>query len=296
MAIRSVRKAIPGIVGVLSLVMSGVALAAGGGGGGAAGAGGTTDPCPGGLEPDLQPIVPHHLQIQNTGGREYLRLTNGLANISGGPWHLHPETVVSDEGGTTTAIQDIFDKVGGVTDPTSRIVCSVRTTQFEFHPAHNHWHIGSVARFSVNHATDSGVGGGIGAVYVNDLGVAQSFKTTFCLIDWVKIDAQKKTPEVAYWACDRTAPYQGVSVGWIDQYHHSLEGQEIDLSGAPLGVYYLQVHANDDGVFIESNTANNVAWVSFRLSRDSNGNPKITLVSRSPCSSPSMCGEGLPNR
>jgi hypothetical protein len=295
MRIGLVRRVIPAMVAVLSLVFAGVALAAGGGGGGG-GAGGATDPCPGGLEPDLQPIVPHHLQIQNTGGREYLRLSNGIANLSGGPWHLHPQTVVAGEGGTTTAIQDIWSKVGGPADPTASIVCSIETTEFEFHPAHNHWHIGSVANFSVNRANDTGLGGSIGAVVVNDRGIAQSFKTTFCLIDWVKIDAQKKTPDVTYWACDRTAPFQGVSVGWIDQYHHSLEGQEVDLTGAPTGTYYLRIHANDAAVFIESNLANNVAWVSFNLSRDSNGNPKISLVSHSACAPTNMCGESLPNR
>jgi hypothetical protein len=293
-AIGRIQRTIPGLVAVLSLVVTGAALAAGGNGGG--GGGGSTDPCVGGLEPDLKPIVPHHLQIQPTGDRTFLRLTNGIANLSGGPWHLHPENQVSDEGGTTTAFQDIWDKSAGPADPTAQIVCSVPTTQFEFHPAHNHWHIGSVALFGVHTALDDGSGGAIGPAYVNDLGIAQSFKTTFCLIDWVKIDAKKKTPDVTYWACDRTAPYQGVSVGWIDQYHHSLEGQEIDLTGAPVGIYYLRVHANDDGVFVESDTTNNVAWVSFALSRESNGNPKVTLVSHSPCDSPNMCGEDLPNR
>ena len=103
----------------------------------------------------------------------------------------------------------------------------------------------------------------MGAAVVNDRGIAQSFKTTFCLIDWVKIDAQKKTPDLFYFACDRNAPFQGVSVGWIDQYHHALEGQEIDLTGAPSGVYYLRVRVNDEGKFVESTTADNIAWRSF---------------------------------
>jgi hypothetical protein len=281
------------VVAAASLLMTGVALAGGGGGGGG---GGSTDPCPGGLEPNLRPIVPHHLQIQNTGGREFLRLSNGIANLSGGPWHLHPENVLEGEGGTTTAIQDIWDKIGGPSDPTARIVCSFPTTQFAFHPAHNHWHIGSVAQFSVNRANDDGRGGAIGAVFVNDLGVAQSFKTTFCLIDWIKIEDNKKTPEVTYWECDRDAPFQGVSVGWIDQYHHSLEGQEVDFTGAAPGVYYLRVLVNDEAKFIESNYADNLAWVSFSLGRDSSGNPKITLISHSACGPVNMCGEALPNR
>jgi hypothetical protein len=285
------------LVVVLATVASaGAASSVAGGKGGGGGGGTPTDPCPGGLEPDLQPIVPHHLQIQNTGQREYLRLDNGIANVGAGPWHLHPQTVASGGAGTTTAIQDIWSTAGGASDPAGQIVCSFPTTQFEFHPAHNHWHIGSVALFGVHKATDNGTGGEIGAVLVNNLGVAQSFKTTFCLIDWIKIDGNSKTPERTFWSCDRTAPFQGVSVGWIDQYHHSLEGQEIDLTGAPVGIYYLTVDVNDDGVFIESSRSNNLSWVSFRLSRESNGNPKITLIGHSACSSPSMCGEGLPGR
>jgi hypothetical protein len=286
-----VRRAAFGSVVLIGAFLIGVGTSTAAGPGG--GQGGQ---CAGGLLPDLQPVVPHHLQIQNTGGREYLRLDNGIANVGAGPWHLHPETVIAGETGTTTAMQDIWDKVGGPSDPTASIVCSVATTEFEFHPAHNHWHIGSVARFSVQVATDDGTGGAIGAVYVNDLGVAQSFKTTFCLIDWIKIEDNSKTPERTYWACDRTAPYQGVSVGWIDQYHHSLEGQEIDLTGAPVGTYYLTVDVNDEDLFVESDTTNDLAWVSFSVRRDSKGNPKISLISHSPCSSPNMCGEGLPNR
>jgi hypothetical protein len=255
-----------------------------------------SDPCPGGLLPNLQAVVPSQLQVQNTGGREYVRLTNGIANRGNGPWHLHPETVSTTDGGTTTAMQDVWSTIGGPSDPAGSIVCSVPTTQFEFHPAHNHWHIGSVARFGVHRALDDGRGGAIGAAYVNDLGVAQSFKTTFCLIDWVKVDGNKKTPEVTYWACDRTAPYQGVSVGWIDQYHHSLEGQEVDVTAAPPGIYYLMVNVNDEGVFLETTRSDNLAWQSFALTRDSNGNPKVTLIAKSACSPASMCGEGLPNR
>jgi hypothetical protein len=253
------------------------------------------DPCPGGLEPNLQAIVPHHLQIQNTQQREFLRLDNGIANTGAGPWHLRPETVIAGDSGTTTAIQDIWSTPGGQSDPASAVVCSVATTQFEFHPAHNHWHIGSVALFAVHRADDDGRGGSVGPVFVNNLGVAQSFKTTFCLIDWIKIDDRSNTPGRTYFECDRDAPSQGVSVGWIDQYHHSLEGQEVDLTGAPPGVYYLTVLVNDERKFVESNYTDNLAWVSFRLTRDSS-NPKITLISHSACSSPNMCGESRPGR
>ena len=267
------------------------------GGATAISAGGKTPhrPLPGGLEPNLQAVVPHHLGVQNTGGREYLRLANGIADVGAGPWHLHPQTVIVGEGGTTTAIQDIWSTKDGASDPGGRIVCSFATTQFEFHPAHNHWHIGSVARFAVAKATDDGRGGGIGAVFVNDLGVAQSFKTTFCLIDWVKIEDNTKTPERTYFAsittlrirASRSARSTSTTTG-------SGPGDQFHRRSA--GVYYLSVDVNDEGKFIESDRTNNLSWTSFRLSRESNGNAKITLISHSQCSSPNMCGEELPNR
>lgn len=46
------------------------------------------------------------------------------------------------------------------------------------------------------------------------------------------------------------------------------------------------MHVNDDGLIVESDTSNDLSCVSFSLRRDSNGNPKITLISHSACSSP----------
>ena len=88
---------------------------------------------------------------------------------------------------------------------------------------------------------------------------------------------------------------QGISAGWGDQYHHNLEGQELEITGAAPGIYYLVSKANPDGNFIETTTANNMAWTSFRINRDSQGNAKISEVSHSQCSG-WQCGEELQNR
>jgi lysyl oxidase len=163
-------------------------------------------------------------------------------------------------------------------------------SEFVFHPAHNHWHITDVALFEVRTALDDGRGGRFGAVFSN-----QSIKTTFCLIDWVKLDGNSNTTERNYWDCFPDA-LQGISAGWGDQYHHQLEGQELEITGAKPGVvYYLVSIANPDGNFLETTTTNNMAWTSFRVSRDSKGNAKVAEVSHSPCTG-ALCGEGLPNR
>lgn len=229
-----------------------------------------------GLYPDLRTVVPQHLQIVNKGAREILRFSNGIANTGDGPWRMRPEFPISDSFQTQNAIQEILDANGNVVEERT-------VSEFEFHPEHNHWHIAGVALFEVRYgAPDGPVWGG------------NSIKTTFCLIDWYKLEDNSRTPERTYWDC--AGSYQGISVGWVDQYHQSTEGQQLDVTGALPGLYYLVSTANPDGNFLETTKRNNTAWVGFELTRESNGNPKIQVISHSPCNSPGLCGEGAPNR
>ena len=82
---------------------------------------------------------------------------------------------------------------------------------------------------------------------------------------------------------------QGISVGWVDQYHQSLEGQGLDITSAVPGRYYLVSTSNPEHTFIESSYDNNTSWLGFDLTRSSNGNPKITIVDHSDCSV-GLCG------
>ena len=240
-----------------------------------------------GLYPDLRTVVPTHLGIQNQQQREILRFSNGIANTGPGPWRMRPEPPPGSDTQVTNGVQEILDADGAV-------VLEQVVSTFEYHPAHNHWHIGDVALFEVRKARDNGHGGDIGGVVTNDRGEAQSIKTTFCLIDSYKLDDNAPTKERGYWDCYTS--YQGISPGWADQYHQATVGQQLDLTGAPEGVYYLVSTSNPAGVFLETDPANNTAWTSFRLRRDSEGNPKITLIDHSACESPGMCGERSTNR
>jgi hypothetical protein len=233
-----------------------------------------------GLYPDLRTAVPHHFTVQNSQQRELLRFSNLIGNTGAGDLRLRPEHNVVT--GTTTGFQEVFDAAGN-------LVVDQPVSEFVFHPAHNHWHIARVALFEIRFADDDGTRGDWGAVFSN-----QSIKTTFCLIDVIKLDDNSKTPERNYWDCFPDA-HQGISAGWGDQYHQALEGQELEVTGAKPGVYYLVSTSNPDGNFLETTTANNTAWTSFQLTRDSKGNPKVTEISHSPCSG-TLCGEDLPNR
>ena len=244
------------------------------------------------LYPDLRTVVPKHLNLVNEHQREYLRFSNGIANTGGGPWAMRPDPPLDQATDTTTAIQEIrsngaYYKCGEqpkqVTDCYT-VLSEYPTSQFEYHPAHNHWHMGDVALFEVRKGSPTGpvVGG-------------NSIKTTFCLIDWYKLDDNSPSAERVFFDCYTS--YQGISVGWVDQYHQATTGQQVDLTGVPNGTdYYLVSTANADGVFLEQDYANNTAWVKFTLSSSSNGNRKVTATESSPCDSPGLCGENSTNR
>jgi hypothetical protein len=72
--------------------------------------------------------------------------------------------------------------------------------EFEFHPEHNHWHIGNTALLEVRQGSPRGpvVGG-------------NSIKTTFCLIDAYKLVGNQPTRDRLFWDC--YASYQGIAPG-----------------------------------------------------------------------------------
>jgi Lysyl oxidase len=242
--------------------------------------------------PDLQTVVPRHLQLVNQQQKELLRFANGIANTGQGPLALRPDPPIADATATTTAIQEIRSsndlyKCGEQPKQITACYTIVRervTGTFEFHPAHNHWHIGDVALFEIRKGSATGpiVGG-------------QSIKTTFCLIDWYQLEGNSNTADRVFHDCERS--YQGIQSGWVDQYHHALPGQELELTGvANADDYYLVSTSNFARRFEETDYMNNTAWVKFRLYTDSSGNRKIEVKENSPCSTAGLCGENAPNR
>jgi hypothetical protein len=223
------------------------------------------------LLPDLQSVVPSHLSIQNEHQREMLRLTNGIYNTGGGPLQIRGTSVAPCPapltGDCTYATQEILDSSGNV-------VSTSPSGFFYFHEAHNHWHQSDVASFVLR------AGSLAGPV------VAASYKVTFCLIDFDKSSTVKRNSERVYWECN--GDLQGISPGWIDEYHQATDGQELDITGAPAGDYYLIVDVDPADNWVESDESNNAAWVKFSLSRKG-ANPEITILGNSPCSG-DLCG------
>ncbi len=270
-----------------TIVMGGVALAVGG----AMALAGKPPPADTSKYPDLRTVVPTHLNLVNQQQHEFLRFSNGIGNTGGGPWALRPDPPI----GTaliTNAMQQIRSNDAEFecgtqpkpSDPCFTVLQEKLVSMFEYHPTHNHWHTARVAGFEVRKGSPTGP-------VVGD----NSIKVGFCLIDAYKLDDNSPTSEKVFWDCETS--FQGISVGWVDQYHHALDGQELDLTGiANASDYYLVSTVDPTGVFLEQSKTNNTAWVRFALSTESNGNRKVAVTDHSPCESPGMCGERSTNR
>jgi hypothetical protein len=221
-----------------------------------------------GLLPDLRTVVPQDLRrVVNARGREILRFTNSIANTGRGPFHVVPRYNARE--GTQDAIQWVFDASGTVVQ---RKVVS----QYGYHSAHDHWHIAGVALYQVRSGSLTGpiVGNA-------------SKKTTFCLIDISRLAGFSNPAPQTYTECNAGA--QGISRGWVDEYGYWLAGQGLDITGAPLGVYYLVSKANPAGKFIEARYSNNRAWVKFEIRRNALGHRTIRILGHSSCTG-GLCG------
>lgn len=264
----------------------------------------------GALLPDLMTVVPKHLQIQNQQKKEWLRFSNGIANLGQGPWWLEPEFPNMNTGSScqgayqlVTAPEHFPNRHIIPTD--TEIPASVGTYlsrcqkgKFDFHETHNHWHIANVGSFKICRYQDFVVNTGVNTNCApvlrpqeppSHVDPAIGIKFTFCLIDWYKIadNAPQSDPTRNYFVCE--TGYQGIAPGWVDQYHHSTDGQSIDITGIGANRYVLVSTVNSplfgQPVFEESNTENNSAWVVFDLKRDSAGNAIVSVVA-DVCDSP----------
>ena len=217
---------------------------------------GTTYKCntPAGLDtsvgiPDLAEAIPQHIGLQNTNQNSYLRVSTAVANIGTGQWQMR-SVVPPTQDQPQLAMQQLLND-NGVSE-FNAIVSS-----FQYHPAHKHFHIAAVTSyelFTADGSTDTDPSNNIST------GIS-SQKVTSCLIDWVKIADNAPSHERAYWDC--FGELQGVSPGWMDQYHHSLAGQELNVTNLPTVYYFLVLTANPERNFIDSDFENNQSWTLY---------------------------------
>lgn len=172
-------------------------------------------------------------------GRRLLRFSAGAANRGPGPLEMQargPDAyqVVHHSDGTKT------------THHVGRFV-------FVGHEDHNHLHFDNFARYELR-ALDS------------DRVVASAGKVSFCLMDYVMYtdeDVDGRPPRPVF-DCRK----QGISPGWADVYVADLDGQSVDITDLPDGVYKLVLIIDPVGRLKESASWNNTSFVILRLEGD----------------------------
>ncbi len=253
------------------------------------------------LLPDISPGVPKHLNIHNQQQNEYLRFTNVWGNVGVGSLEFEPDFLGGDpvEGELTGAFQNLYNEDGVFRMP-EQTVWRELVSEFEFHDIHNHWHIADIGEFSVRHVAidENGneVPGDIASLPSGN--EATAVKVGFCISDVYQIDGESPATSLKwYWECE--VGFQGIQSGWVDQYHQSVEGNEINITGLPNGTYFLTHTWNPADRFVDEDDSNDTAWIKFELSDENrgNGNRKITEIEAfaPECnpdgSTPGMCGD-----
>lgn len=179
-------------------------------------------------------------------GRTHLRLSNGTPNLGPGPLHLTGQLRPTDSG--VVVSQRIFRTNGTYWERIAGL--------FVYHAGHSHMHFEGWAGFRLREVLPDD---NVGAV------VAESEKTSFCIIDLGIYDNSLPNfdPDGQFFDC--ASAVQGLSVGWIDVYSKGLSGQNIDITDVPDGEYWLESEADPENRILESDETNNVARIKVFL-------------------------------
>jgi hypothetical protein len=205
-------------------------------------------PAGGPLYPNVVEEIPSHLHIQNDHQREWLRFSTTHINLGPGNLQIRgggqiePCTIGGvDVEQCTVATQEILDSEGNVVQTHPAGVAF-------FHSEHNHWHQSGVAPFKI--ATGDPAGG----CSRQDCGaeIVTSEKITFCFVDVIFTGVtgrEKKALPRRYFECN--GDFQGLAVGWGDEYHQSTPLQELEVTGLPEGDYLLTHEADPEAHWLK---------------------------------------------
>jgi hypothetical protein len=176
-------------------------------------------------------------------------------------------------------------------DGSQRVVNGIGKLRYNVSPTHQHWHLQEFMTYQLRH-------------YGGNRLVRPSQKTGFCLGDRYKApwDKDRKLPPLP--ARPASAVYtdycglgdpqalsvkEGISVGYGDVYSPYRDGQQIDVTGLPEGMYELVYFVNVPHRLVESNYANNSSSLVFFLHWPHGATRAPTLELRGRCADGVHC-------
>ncbi|MGB0653768.1 MAG: lysyl oxidase family protein [Thermoplasmatota archaeon] len=93
-------------------------------------------------------------------------------------------------------------------------------------------------------------------------GYVDGHKQGFCIIDLQLFFPASLAGPGQYYSCGSN---QGISVGYADSYYWGLDGQFIDVTDVPSGVYVLEAEVNAERLYVESDYVNNRGVMVVRI-------------------------------
>jgi hypothetical protein len=187
-------------------------------------------------------------------GRKHLKVSVTTPNIGSGKLYLYG-VLPANPDGTQDVRQRVYRSDGTFFDRLAG--------KFIYHPTHDHIHVENWTQFHLRQVLpDSGVG----AI------IASGDKTSFCVLDLSVYDSSlpNYNPSGQFHNCSSTI--QGLSVGWADTYSKDLDGQNIDITNVPDGVYWLEAQVDPDTAMLESRDTNNASRVLVVIGNPSPAN------------------------
>ena len=200
------------------------------------------------LLPDLDQLAPTQLSITAVPGapvRYFLAFDSRIANGPRGGAGVGPLIVRSRR--PSSADPMVADQVIRHSDGSETFRRGIGQLEFAVSVDHQHWHYRGFDRYELRRASDG-------------KRIAPDNKTGFCMPD------RAFTPD--YCGVNQPAALsvqEGLGPGYVDHYRANLEGQNIDVTGAPRGLYHLVHRVNADSSLCESNLSNNAAATKLRL-------------------------------
>lgn len=208
------------------------------------------------VQPDLQPLPPYELRLELRygGAQKHLRFSHAVWNRGPGAlellgWYDRFAGVVRVQQLLRTTEGDYLDS---------------HTGEFFFHSRHEHWHWVGFSRYEILSVLEDGSAG---------KQLVSNEKVGFCLRDDERMpdyllgfpipETQRERPRARYGECGWQK--QGLSAGWLDIYGYELDGQSLEVTGLPDGMYLLRTQVDPAGLIVEAEEGNNAAQVYFGL-------------------------------
>ncbi len=206
--------------------------------------------------PDLHTFIPTSeiLIVRPTSTTRSFRYTHITGNIGDGPFELRPEYDPATD--TARGFQRLYTHDAGGT--WSVVLEQPVVGRFAFHAEHGHFHFPLVQFGLYQVAADGSVGAP----------AALSAKVGFCIADSGPVDSTLPHFGVFGYGsagCSDPRSIRGISVGWGDRYDNLDDGQSIDITSLPDGVYWFRAISDPFNYFTEKDKTNNITDIKLQI-------------------------------